>query len=90
MEIGIRDLKANLSRHLRRVKAGATIRITDRGRTIATIQPVQPTPNLAWAHRMVAEGKAKWNGGKPKGSASPIRLRPGEKTTSEIIVEGRG
>ncbi len=87
--VGIRDLKANLSRHLKRVQAGATIQVTDRGRTIATIQPAASPPNLAWVHQMVAEGTATWGGGKPQGSSKPIRLRPGSKLTSDIVIEDR-
>lgn len=89
--VGIRDLKANLSWHLKRVQSGATIRITDRGRTIATIQPAAaPQPDLAWVRQMVAEGKASWNGGKPKGASRPIRSRPGSKLASDIVIEDRG
>jgi prevent-host-death family protein len=88
--IGIRELKAHLSRYLKRVQAGATIRVTDRGRTIATIQPVAaPKPDLAWVHQMVAEGKATWNGGKP-GGGKPVKPRPGSKLASDIVIEDRG
>ncbi|NUR56970.1 MAG: type II toxin-antitoxin system prevent-host-death family antitoxin, partial [Acidobacteria bacterium] len=38
--VGIRELKAQLSRHLKRVRAGARLVITERGRAIASIQPV--------------------------------------------------
>ena len=37
MEVGIRDLKNNLSRHLAKVKAGETIIVTDRGKPVARI-----------------------------------------------------
>jgi prevent-host-death family protein len=87
--VGIRDLKANLSRYLKQVEAGATVRVTVRGRTIATIQPAPARPNLEWAHRMVAEGLATWNGGKPKGASKPIRLRPGAKTAADMVIEDR-
>ena len=89
MTVGVRELKANLSRYLKRVQAGATLRVTARGRTIATIQPAVPPPHLEWVHRMVAEGLATWNGGKPKGASGPIRLRPGSKLTSDVVIEGR-
>jgi prevent-host-death family protein len=89
--VGIRELKAHLSRYLKRVQSGATIRVTDRGRTIATIQPVAASErDLAWVRQMVAEGKATWNGGKPKGASRPIRPRPGSKLASDIVIEDRG
>ena len=40
--IGIRELRQHASRYLARVKAGATIAITERGRPIARIVPVDP------------------------------------------------
>jgi prevent-host-death family protein len=91
MTVGVRDLKANLSRYLRRVQDGVTIEVTAHGRAIATIQPAgTPARDVAWAHAMVRDGLAKWSGGKPKGCNPPIKLRPGSKTASEIVIEDRG
>jgi prevent-host-death family protein len=39
-QIGIRELREGLSRALRRVRAGETIEVTDRGRPVARIVPV--------------------------------------------------
>jgi prevent-host-death family protein len=89
MTVGVRELKAHLSSYLRRVRAGATISVTDRGKVVATIQPATGRPNVEWAHRMVAEGKASWNGGKPAGPWKPVRLRGRGKTGSEMIIEDR-
>lgn len=41
MKIGIADLKAHLSEHLRRVRAGDTLVVTDRKRPIARIVPYE-------------------------------------------------
>jgi len=89
MTVGVRELKAHLSSYLKRVRAGATISITDRGQVVATIQPAAARPNVERAHRMVAEGKASWNGGKPRGLPTPVRLRGRGKTGSEMIIEDR-
>ncbi|MDX6294503.1 MAG: hypothetical protein QOH50_3578, partial [Kribbellaceae bacterium] len=44
MSIGIRELRDGLSRHLAEVRAGHTITITDHGRPIARIVPIdQPS-----------------------------------------------
>jgi antitoxin (DNA-binding transcriptional repressor) of toxin-antitoxin stability system len=67
--VDIRDLKAHLRRHLKRVRAGVRIAVTERGRTIATISPVDAPADVDWAHRLVAEGRAQWNGGKPTGNS---------------------
>lgn len=44
--IGVRELRQHASRHLARVKAGASIAITERGRLIARIVPVGPDEDL--------------------------------------------
>ena len=90
MTIGVRELKANLSKYLRRVRAGASITVTDRGRAIATIRPAgTAAPDLSWVHQMVAEGKASWSGGKPRGLTPPVKLRGRGKSVSEMLIEDR-
>lgn len=39
--VGARELKTHLGKHLRRVRAGETLVITDRGEPIAEIRPIQ-------------------------------------------------
>ena len=87
--VGIRELKANLSRHLKRVRAGARLTITERGRSIATINPVDAPADVGWAHELVADGKAQWSGGKPSGSPRPVSMVRGG-TLSSAVLEGRG
>ena len=87
--VGVRELKARLSHHLKRVKAGHSVTVTDRGRPIARIQPVDLPADTGWIARMVAEGKASWSGGKPKGSSRPVRLK-GKQLASDYVIEGRG
>ena len=85
--VGIRDLKAHLSRHLKRVRSGVRLAVTERGRTIATISPVESAPDVDWAHQLVADGRAQWNGGKPEGSARPPKLT--RKTAASMVLEDR-
>lgn len=90
MTVGVRELKANLSKLLKRVQAGATLTVTDRGRTIATIHPVSSaTADLSWIHEMVTEGKASWSGGKPRGLTPRVKLRGRGKSLSEMLIEDR-
>lgn len=86
--VGVRDLKANLSRHLKRVRAGTRLLITDRGRSIATIVPVAQQADQAWLHRLVAEGKVHWNGQKSNVPAQGVRQKPG-KLASDMVLEDR-
>lgn len=86
--IGVRELKTHLSRHLKRVQSGARLLVTQRGRSIATISPVEAPVDLDWAHQFVAEGGARWNGGKPTGSKKPVKRR-GKRTASSMVLEDR-
>jgi prevent-host-death family protein len=85
--VGVRDLKNRLSHYLKRVRAGARLTVTERGRPIATLVPVDVPDDMAWAHKMVAEGRAHWSGGKPTGSKNPPR-NTGE-LASDIVIEDR-
>ena len=85
--VGIRDLKTHLSRHLKRVRSGARLLVTERGRSIATINPVEAPADVDWAHQLVAEGHAQWNGGKPGGAKRPAANKG--RTASSIVLEDR-
>jgi prevent-host-death family protein len=89
--VGIRDLKAHLSRHLRRVRTGTRLHVTERGRTIATISPAH-TPEepveIQWARKMVLDGQAQWSGGKPEGTRRPATPGSGP-TVSDAVLEDR-
>lgn len=86
--VGIRELKTHLSRHLKRVRSGARLLVTERGRSIATISPVEAPADVDWAHQLVAEGRARWNGGKPSGAREPVKLRGG-RTAASVVLEDR-
>lgn len=87
--VGIRELKAHLSQHLKRVRSGARLMVTERGRSIATISPVEAPADVDWAHRLVAEGRAHWSGGKPAGNLRSPRVT-GSRTVSDTVLEDRG
>ena len=86
--VGIRDLKARLSHHLRRVRSGARVVVTERGRAIATIDAVAIPRSIAWAHDLVADGQANWSGGKPEGCPRPLDTTNGQ-TVSGAVIEDR-
>lgn len=86
--VGIRELKTHLSRHLKRVRSGARLLVTERGRSIATISPVEAPADIEWAHQFVAEGGARWTGGKPTGAKKAVKLK-GRRTASSVVLEDR-
>lgn len=55
MHIGIRGLRDGLSRHLGAVRQGHTITVTDHGRPIARIVPVESPTKL---EQLIADGLA--------------------------------
>jgi prevent-host-death family protein len=85
--VGVRDLKNRLSRVLRRVSEGERITITDRGRPIAILSPVDEQKEDAALWAMVREGLAHWGGGKPQGGHRRPRIRG--KPISATVIEGR-
>ncbi len=59
--IGIRELRQRASEYLRRVEAGETIEVTDRGRPVALLSPIPKATPLELMRRSgqlsgVAEG----------------------------------
>lgn len=87
--VGIRDLKANLSRHLRRVRSGARLLVTERGRVIACLDPVEAPVGLEWARALVAAGQAHWGGGKPEGCREPVSTTRGRTVSAAVLEERR-
>ena len=85
--VGIRELKTHLSRLLKRVQAGKRLLVTERGRSIATISPVEAPADIDWAHKLIAGGRAHWNGGKPTGAKRPVTITG--TTASSIVLENR-
>lgn len=85
--VGVRELKSQLSRHLKRVRGGTRIVVTERGRPIATIVPIEMAPETSWAWDLVAKGQAQWAGGKPSGTRVPPRLRG--VSAAAIVIEER-
>jgi prevent-host-death family protein len=85
--VGIRELKAHLSSYLKRVEAGERVIIAHRGRPIATLAPASVAPKIEWVYVMVAQGRARWNGGKPRGLKP--RLKSRGKLASRMVLEDR-
>ncbi len=85
--VGVRELKNRLSHYLDLAKGGETVTITERGKEIAVIHPIARSPEEEFAWKLVREGRATWNGGKPQGALKRVRW-PG-KPLSQIVIEGR-
>jgi antitoxin (DNA-binding transcriptional repressor) of toxin-antitoxin stability system len=62
--------------------------VTEHGRAIATIDPVETPNRIEWARAMVAAGRAQWEGGKPQGCRAPVAATGG-RTVSAAVIEDR-
>lgn len=85
MEVGIRDLKNSLSRHLKRVRQGETIVVTEHGRPVAHIIPAGIPEEI---ERLMAQGRISWSGGRFHAPKRVPRPRPGP-AASDYISEDR-
>ena len=85
--VGIRELKAQLSKYLQRVKEGHTLVITERGKPIGRIVPVGETLEER-VQRLVEAGIVKWNGKKLE-PHEPAGINRGDKLMSDIVSEDR-
>ena len=83
MEIGIKELRDNLSRELAAVRTGKTITVTDHGRPIARIIPIGTPTRL---EQLIAEGSIT-PAARRKGPA-PVPVRGGGPV-SDLISEQR-
>ena len=87
-KVGIRALKNQLSRYLKRTRQGERIVVTDGGKPIALLSSVRESDPAQSAWKMVETRVANWSGGKPRGSANLSRIKG--KKTAEVVIEGRG
>jgi prevent-host-death family protein len=54
--VGVRELRQNLSVYLRRVKAGETLEVTERGEVVALLEPSR-AERMSVLDRLIAEGR---------------------------------
>ena len=86
-KIGIRELKSKLSECVRDVKMGATIVVTEHGRSVARIVP--EARSLDERLDMLRNaGTILWSGRRLGARRSGVRVR-GKGTVADILVENR-
>ena len=82
--VGIKELRDALSRHLAAVRAGRTVTITDHGRPVARIVPVDRPSAL---ERLIAEGLVQPPQTPKRPSPEPLDAGG---TVSDLVAEQRG
>lgn len=83
--VGVRELRQNASELLRRVAAGETIEVTDRGRPAAILSAPAPA-GLAEMERRGLVRRAQGD----LLARAPMRMPKGKRRPSELVNEGRG
>ncbi len=90
--IGVRELRQNASKYLRLVEAGETIEVTDRGRPVAHLTPLEEPKPKTRAEEIIEDltrrgllipAKEPWP------PPPPLEPTPGKPTLSEILAEMR-
>jgi prevent-host-death family protein len=84
MDVGIRELRDHLSRYLTVVREGEEVTVTDHGKAVARLVPLErPRP----LDRLIAEGLVTpAQGPKPKRSGRRIKAKG---TVSDLVAEQR-
>lgn len=80
--IGVRELRQQASRWLRRVADGESFTVTDRGRAVALLVPAPPREGL---DDLVASGRARLGHGSLEDLGSPLALRAGSLRPSDVL-----
>ena len=88
--VGVRELRQNLSKYLRRVKAGETLSVTEHGEQVAVLAPT--AEHRSPLGRLIAEGKvtlAKSDLTEYLKRRKPLKAAPGSPSTQELLDEAR-
>lgn len=84
--IGIRELRQQASKYLRRVEGGETIEVTDRGRPVALLVPI---PQESRRAQLIASGRLRPASGDLLDLGEPLPAVEGEPLLSEILAQMR-
>ncbi len=89
VRVGVREFKAHMGQYIRRVKAGETIVLTNRGEDVAEMSPPGRArlTGVDLAKRMVVEGRAQWSG--KKFTLPPLLHAEGDLSLSDLIIQER-
>ena len=85
IEVGVRDLKNNLSRYLDQVEAGVEVVVTDRGRPIARLSGIDDVARDKLA-TMIEAGLVRPPTSKVRRRPAPLRS---DGAVSELVAEQR-
>jgi prevent-host-death family protein len=83
VEVGVRELRNNLSRYLERVQAGEEVVVTDHGHAIARVVPLRGERAL---DRLIAIGVVTPARQRKRASSGPLKTAG---TVSDLVAQQR-
>jgi len=87
-EVGVRELRQNLSVYLRRVSGGEALAVTEHGRRVALLAPLPALDDDPLAD-LVALGKVSPERGSLDDLPAPLPRAPGTPSLSEVLQQMR-
>ena len=87
MNVGVRELKAQLSKYLRQVKAGRSFIVTEHGKAVGRLVPTAQSLEEKLS-AMIDSGRADWNGRRPEPLKPVARAKRGH-SLAEMLIEDR-
>ena len=84
MDVGIREVRTHLSRYVERVKEGEEITVTEHGRPVARLVPLNGERKI---DRLIREGVVIPARSRTGWLPEPIKAKG---TVSDIVIEQRG
>lgn len=85
VEVGVKELKNNLSRYLERVRRGEQVRVTMRGEHVADLVPAAP-PDRDWRRELIVAGRLT-PASRPPSADPPRPLRARLSPTELVLAE---
>ena len=83
--VSIRQLRDGLTGYLRRVQAGQSLIITDRGKSVAHLSPKEDVPAARSA--LERDGLVEWGSGKHRGALLPAYAQEG--SVADLVIKSR-
>lgn len=87
--VGVRELRQNLSRHLARVKDGASLEVTEHGRVVARLSPAGEQVPQAYAALAAERGATVPSVSMTELIARRTRRETQAGTTDALLADGR-
>jgi prevent-host-death family protein len=84
-QVGVRELKQNASAVLRRVAAGESLIVTDRGRPVARLSPVKK----GGLQELIDAGLVTMPTGRMRDAPAALPVTPGRMTIGEALAQAR-